>query len=77
MGPNSCKDLRLGPCVGLYVVASMAFFLEIFLPSRYYEEKKMMTGLKKSETVTSAGTSLFLMSAWAVTIFKKINLPLK
>jgi hypothetical protein len=55
----------------------MAFFLEIFLPSRYYEEKKMMTGLKKSETVTSAGTSLFLMSAWAVTIFKKINLPLK
>ncbi len=35
----------------------------------------MMTGLKKSETVTSAGTSLFLMSPWAVIIFKKINLP--
>jgi len=35
----------------------------------------MMTGFKKSETVTSAGTSLFLMSPWAVIIFKKINLP--
>jgi hypothetical protein len=30
MGPNSRKDLRPGPCVGLYVAASMAFFGKFF-----------------------------------------------